>query len=114
MTGNNRRMGDKSVTKAAKRHKVNPHVTHNRKLEKDMRLENIEHDVVFNTQILYEVLETNQRYSVFLEAKIKSEEASAEFWADIRKRLVSASIIGVVSIVGAALWFAFKAYVDKL
>jgi len=110
----NRRIHDGSIAKASKRHKVNPHITHNRKLDNSMRMENIEHDVVFNTQILYEVLETNKRYSVYLEAQIKKEDAAANFWADIRKQTASAGIFGIVGLIFTGLWFAFKAYIGKV
>ena len=112
--GLNRRLYDQSTIKTGKKHKVNADVTDNRKLDNNQRLENIEHDVTFNTQVLYEVLEHNKRYTVYLEQKIKHEEQSVEFWTDIRKKLVSAGIIGVVGLIFTALWFAFKEFIGKV
>lgn len=109
-----RRRNDTSTFKTNKRHKVHPHVTFNRKMDADMRMENIEHDVVFNTQILYEVLETNQRYSVYLETRIKHEEDAAEFWGDVRKKLVTAGLFSVIGLIFTALSYAFKEYLHKI
>ena len=101
-----------------RRHKVSHEVLDNRKLDSDMRMENLEHDIVFNTQVLYDVLDKqqtaidqNNRYTVYLEAKIQREQESTEFWKDVRKRAAASTIFGLVAIILGALWYAFTEFV---
>lgn len=107
-----RRSSDHFV--AGRTHRVSEDHEANGKKDRDTRLRDLEHDIVLNTDILQEVRAQNNKYAAFLEEKMKHEEASHEFWAEIRKRLATAGIIGVFGLLGAALIYAAKAFVKNL
>jgi len=94
-------------------HKVLKSHTANGAKDTDVRLQDLEHDIVLNTDILYEVLAQNNKYADYLEQRIRHERESREFWSELRKRLATAGIIGAFGLLGAALVYAAKEYMKN-
>ena len=93
--------------------RVSPHAGENAKLDTDQRLENVEHDIVVQTDEIRRLVKQNDKYTDYLDDRIKREKESYKFWVDVRKRLAVAGILGAVGLLGAALWYAFTQFVNN-
>lgn len=83
----------------------------NDKLSTKDRLSNAEHDIVTQHEVMKALVTQNGKYTEYLDDRIKREGESYLFWVDIRKRLVTAGILGTVGIIGAALVYAITQWI---
>ena len=83
----------------------------NEALSTEGRLTNLEADSVHQYDVIEQLVEQNNKYAQYLEQKIKSETQNAEFWIDVRKRIVTAGILGATAIIGSALLYAASQWI---
>jgi len=95
-------------------HRVSDDPNHNHNLEHNVRLKNLEHDIVLNTTVLGEIVAQNERYADYLDTLIERERDAVLFWKDIRKKLAVSTIWGAILLIAAVLWYAVTRYVKDL
>lgn len=84
----------------------------NRRLKNDERLENLETDIIHIADAIDRLVEQNDKYADYLDSRILSEHEKAEFWRDVRKKLVTSGIWGTILIIFGALVYAAKQYIQ--
>ncbi len=107
-----RRMND--LESKYQHHRVSDDITVNQSLPEQVRLSNLENDIILNTSILGLVVKQNEKYAEYLEAMIAREKDALQFWIDIRKKLLTAGIIGAVAILFTVLGLGLKEWITSV
>lgn len=92
---------------------VNRDPEKNKRLNDEDRIENLESDVIHMTDAIDRLVEQNDKYAGYLEERIMAEKENHEFWLDVRKKIVTSGIWGTILIIGSALLYAAKQWVEN-
>lgn len=91
--------------------RVSPYPDKNVELTLEQRMLNSEFDIVAQGEVLELLVAQNGKYTGYLDEEIKRKRESHLFWSEIRQRLATAGIIGVIGVLCTALWYAFTEWV---
>ena len=83
----------------------------NKRLSDKDRIENLEGDVIHMADAIDTLIIQNNRYADYLDTRITAQRETAEFWRDVRKKLVTSGIWGTIVIIGGALYYAVTQYI---
>ena len=85
----------------------------NKKFSDSERLANLEADIIHVSDVMGSLVIQNNKYAQYLDERIAIEKESHEFWLDVRKKLITSGIWGTILIIGSALLYAAKHWVNN-
>lgn len=85
----------------------------NRRLSDQRRIDNLEVDMIRVADSMDILIDQNNKYAGYLEERILAEKENHEFWLDVRKKLVTSGIWATIAIIGTAVLYAAKQWVEN-